>query len=91
MEIIKSSIIALALICLPILLLAIVSLSAKKDVQLYRNPTTQKIVATPLSKNMTDAELQKAFMDQNIWEYKLMMMGYLIGLGIMYIILKWLI
>jgi hypothetical protein len=91
MEMIRSLLIALALLCSPILFFAMTSLSARKDVQLYRNPSTQKIVATPLSESMTDDELKKAFMDQNLWEYKLTMMGYLIGLGVMYIIVKWLI
>jgi hypothetical protein len=88
----KNLLISLGMIWLPILVLFFtISPSAKKDVQLYRNTATQKTVTTPLGENMTDAELYNAFKDQTIWEYKLVIGGYLIGLAIMYIILKWIV
>jgi hypothetical protein len=62
-----------------ILLLLGVHFATKKDVALYRNPATKDKVSNTIPVIISDEDLYKMFRKQNLWEFKLILCGYIMA------------
>lgn len=58
------------------------------DVRAYRNPETKGRVVKDYPDDPTDKQLKKMFMEQNIWEVKLFLIGYSVAAALIILLMR---
>ncbi len=60
--------------------LVFVAIATYGDVRMFKNENTRKKVANEISTDMSDKELLKAYLKQNLWEMTMFWIGLTIGI-----------
>jgi len=72
----------------PILDLLFLPIITSGDASLYRNPKSRHLVYKRF-KTRSKKDIYKIFLEQNIWETKLILLGYVLGIIVTFLVLRW--